>query len=261
MISRAEDLDGFSVLEGDEDEFAGQLELIGELHHQFAGQMLMATTIFNSWTTLRQLMAPNPDVHLPPTLGSAGDARDAAMTRFVREDPDRLARALDAIAQSLANFARKCIAAGANGVFLSVRDDRGEALESDPSLYDRLIRPGDLRILAAAERGSLNILHVCGQAHNFQRFAAYPVHMMNWADRYAGPPIAAVAGSVRPAICAGVDNLGTMVRGSPDDCAKEVADALRQAGGRPIMIAPGCTYDPQAVPEDNLRAIRRAVGD
>ena len=81
---------------------------------------------------------------------------------------------------------------------------------------------------------------------------------INWADRDAGPAIADVAGWVRPALCAGLDHLHTMVSGSPDDCVRQVADAVRQAGGRPIMIAPGCTFDP-AVPRENLHAIRRAV--
>ena len=38
-----------------------------------------------------------------------------------------------------------------------------------------------------------------------------------------------------------------------------MADAVRQAGGRHLLIAPGCTFDPAAVPPENLRAIRRAV--
>jgi hypothetical protein len=56
-----------------------------------------------------------------------------------------------------------------------------------------------------------------------------------------------------------LDNLGTMKDGSPEDCARQVAEALEQAGQRPTMVAPGCTFDPQAVPADNLHAIRRAV--
>ena len=62
-------------------------------------------------------------------------------------------------------------------------------------------------------------------------------------------------------VCGGLDNLGTMATGTPDDCAREVADAIDQAGGRPIMIAPGCTFDPLKVPAENLHAIRRAVED
>jgi uroporphyrinogen decarboxylase len=126
-------------------------------------------------------------------------------------------------------------------------------------IYDRLVRPGDLKILAAAQGGTFNILHVCGKAIDFKRFAGYPAQVLSWADRSAGPSIAEVAAWLRPAICAGLDNLGTMVTGSPDDCAQQVADAIGQAGERPIFVAPGCTFDPASVPAENLRAIRRAV--
>ncbi|MFQ6047860.1 MAG: uroporphyrinogen decarboxylase, partial [Phycisphaerae bacterium] len=83
--------------------------------------------------------------------------------------------------------------------------------------------------------------------------------VINWADRQAGPSIAYARDRVRPAICAGLDNLGTMVEGSPQDCAAQVRDALRQARGRPILIGPGCTYDPSKVPSENLQAICQAV--
>jgi len=259
VIADARDLDKLSVLGGDEESFGRQLELIGALAKRFAGGLLMTTTIFNAWSTLRQMTAPDTGVHGPPTMESTADPRDAAMSRLLRNAPQALGRALEAIAESTANFARHCLSAGADGVYLSVRDDWVDAPENGAGAYDRLVRPGDLKILAAAGHGTFNMLHVCGKALDFGRFAGYPVHVINWADRSAGPPIAEVAGWVRPAVCAGVDNLGTMVTGSPDDCARQVADAIAQAGARPIMIAPGCTFDPDAVPTENLHAIRRAV--
>jgi uroporphyrinogen decarboxylase len=259
VITSVEELDKFSVLAGDEDSFGRQLELIGELAKRFSGQLRMVTTVFNSWSTLRQMTAPDASTHGPPSLGTAADPRDLTMARFLREAPQSVARALNVVAESLANFAVHAIAAGADGVFLSVRDDWVDTPDNGAGTYDRLVRPGDLEVLRAAAGGSFNMLHVCGRAVNFERFATYPVHAINWADRYAGPSIAAVAGSIRPAIGAGLDNLGTMVSGTPDDCAREVRDALAQAAGHPIMIAPGCTFDPAAVPAANLHAIRQAV--
>ena len=259
VIAEAQDLDRLAVLRGDEDSFGRQLELIGQLAKRFRGELLMATTIFNAWTTLRNMTAPESGLHGPPSLKSTGDPRDAALSRLLREAPERLARALDVVAQSLANFARYCLAAGADGIFLSVRDDWVDTGENGLGTYDRLVKPGDLHILRAAQSGRFNILHVCGRARDFRRFAHYPVHVINWADRSAGPAIAQLAGWVRPALCAGVDNLGTLVTGTPDQCAREVEDALVQAGSRPIMIAPGCTFDPGLVPPENLHAIREAA--
>ncbi|MBN2368987.1 MAG: hypothetical protein JXO72_00700 [Vicinamibacteria bacterium] len=259
VIAGVDDLDRLSVRRGDEDAFGRQLELIGALSRRYHGRLCMATTVFSAWSTLRSMTVPRTDVHGPPALNSPRDPRDAAMTRFLREAPEALDRALEAIAESLSNFARHCLAAGADGVFLSVRDDWVDTPENGAGTYDRFVKPRDLRLLAGAGEATFNMLHVCGKALDFRRFAAYPVHVINWADRYAGPSIAEAIGMTRAAICAGCDNLGTMISGSPLDCAAEVDDALSQAGDRPIMIAPGCTFDPERVPPENLRAIRRAV--
>jgi uroporphyrinogen-III decarboxylase len=247
------------VLRGDEDSFGRQLELIRALAQRFGGQLRMATTVFNAWGTLRLLVAPPASSHGPPSLEETTDPRDVTMSRLLREAPQALAQALGVIAESLANFARRCLAAGADGVYLSVRDDWVDTPENGAGTYARLVQPTDLTILDGAVRGTFNLLHVCGRAVDFRRFAAYPVHALSWADRYAGPTIADVASWLRPAICAGLNNLGTMVTGTPEDCRREVADALAQAGGRPMIIAPGCTFDPQLVPAANLHAIRRAV--
>jgi uroporphyrinogen decarboxylase len=259
VITQAADLDRLSVLRGDEDTFGRQLELIGQLAGRYKGQLLMATTLFNPWTVVRNMTQPASKEHLPPSLEEGVDAREVAMARLLREAPQALERALEVVAESLGNFTRHCLQAGADGIFLSVRDDWVDTPENGPGTYDRLCRPTDSKVLAGAVSGSFNLLHVCGTAIDFARFGRYPVHAVNWADRYAGPSIAEAVGLIDGAICAGLDNLGTMKDGSPEDCARQVADALEQAGQRPIMVAPGCTFDPQAVPADNLYAIRSAV--
>jgi uroporphyrinogen decarboxylase len=170
-----------------------------------------------------------------------------------------VAGALATIAESLANFARNCLEAGADGIFFSVRDDWVDTPENGPGHYSRYVQPGDLGILDAVQNGSFNMLHVCGDPVDFKRFGSYPVHAVNWADRYAGPTIATVSPWLKPAVCAGLNNLGTMAAGSPEDCEREALNAIQQAGDRPIILAPGCTFDPETVPEDNLHAIRRIV--
>jgi uroporphyrinogen decarboxylase len=259
VVAGPEDLDRLRVLNGDEDTFGRQLELIRQLARRGAGQVRLPTTLFNPWTTLRHLTMPEPRRYGAPPPTDGPNPRDVLLSRLLREAPATLARALEVIAESLANFVRHALAAGADGVFLSVRDDWVDTPVNGAGTYDRLVRPGDLRVLEASAGGAFNVLHVCGRALDFRRFAAYPVHALNWADRWAGPAIADAAGWVGPAVCAGLDQVGTMVSGTPEDCAREVADAVRQAGGRPILIAPGCTFDPDAVPPENLPAIRRGV--
>jgi uroporphyrinogen decarboxylase len=126
-------------------------------------------------------------------------------------------------------------------------------------VYDETVFPTDLEILKAAAGAPFNMVHVCGRPMDFERFANYPAAVINWADRAAGPSIAYACEVAKPAVAGGVDNLKTMPEGTPQDCAAEVRDALRQAGDRPIIITPGCTYDPKRVPAENVKAIVAAA--
>lgn len=257
-IESIEDLASLTVLRGDEPEFSKQLDLLSDLRRAFQQRLLMATTVFNAWTCLRRLIRPSTSHNLP-NLDAASDQPSERIKELLSIDADAVEKAIRVIATSLANFVRRCLAAGADGVFLSVRDDWLSPAQGTCNVYDSLVRPNDLAILDAARTGTFNVLHVCGKAVDFPAFANYPVHVINWADRAAGPSIAEVRTWVKPAMCAGVDNLTTFPNGTPTDCMNEVADALAQAGNRPIIVAPGCTYDPERVPRENLEAVCRAA--
>ena len=259
-IRTASDLRDFPVLGGDEDGYGRQLDLLRALSAELKGKVLLSTTIFNAWAVLRRLATPKiADRHGPPTLGAPPTEADRRMDDLINEDRGAVGMALDSIAASQANFAAKCIEAGADGVFMSVRDDWVNTPQNGSNTYEELIRTGDGQILGAARNGRFNILHVCGVPQEFDTFASYPVHVLNWADRAAGPAIGDVVGKIRPTVCGGVDNLSTLLNGKPQDVAAEVRDALRQAGDRPMMITPGCTYDPEAVPDDNIHAMVSAA--
>ena len=258
-IQTVQDLASLPALRGDEPEFARQLELLEALHKELAGRVFMATTVFNAWATLRRLVTPRTKPPGPPSLTGEQDDASQTLSVFLAEDRQAVASALQIIAASLARFVGLCLGAGADGIFLSVRDDWVDTPANGAGTYAEIVRPTDLTILEAASAARFNLLHVCGRALNFEAFATYPVQVINWADRSAGPSIAAVRDRVKPALCAGVDNLETLVHGTPEQCADEVREAIAQAGRRPIIIGPGCTYDPEQVPRTNLEAVCAAA--
>ncbi len=178
----------------------------------------------------------------------------ATRSRACWRDPIAITNALNHIASSLAKFSKRCVEAGADGIYLSVRDDWVESAD-DPGLYDQLVRATDLAILQSAKAARFHLLHVCGKPLDLRRFGEYPVHAINWADRAAGPSIESAKSWLKPAICCGIDNLSTLPNGTAHDVEQQIQDALSQADDRPIMISPGCTYDPSRVPPKNLKAI------
>jgi len=259
-VRLAADLRDLPVLHGDEDGFSRQLDLIRALAAELKNQVYLVTTIFNAWAVLRRIVTPRTTkAHHPPAMKAGVDPAEARLSEWLAEDRAAVGMALDVIAASLTNFARRCLEAGADGIFLSVRDDWANSEANGENTYDEMVRLGDGQIITAARGGRFNMLHVCGVPRDFDSFAGYPVQAINWADRAAGPSIASVAGQIKPAICGGVDNLNTLPRGRPAEVEAEVRDALRQAGERPIIVSAGCTYDPDAVPEANLEAMVRAV--
>ncbi len=260
VVGSVADLKKIKALAGDHGEFAGQLEVLRQLRRRVGDDILTATTVFNTWAVLRKLVAPPDPRHGPPKLKDAEDARDRTIARLLREDRAAVKAALEAIGASLAAFAGACIAAGATGVFLSVRRDWVNDDENGQGTYDEMVRSTDLQILTAAASAAFNMLHVCGRPGTLEPFADYPAAVINWADRAAGPSIREAKRQIaKMALAGGVENLKTLPEGKPEDVAAEVRDAIKQAGERPILITPGCTYDPARVPAENLRAMVSAT--
>lgn len=253
------DLGGLPILRGDEAGYGLQLAVIRALAEELAGEFLLVTTLFNAWTTLRKMVTPPTTFGArPPVLRGPKAEADARMDALVAEDRSAVASALGAIAESHANFVAKCLQAGADGIFLSVREDRVNTPELGQRAYRELVEPTDLRILKEATSARFNILHACGVPCDLARLSRYPVHAINWADRAGGPAIREVAGKLDAVICGGVNNLETLPTGTPDQVADEVRDALHQAGDAPIILSPGCTFDPDVVPPANLDAMIEA---
>jgi uroporphyrinogen decarboxylase len=258
VLEDASDLSDLSELTGNEPELEDELEIVRTLKKEVGKEVPMIVTVFNSWATLRRLTAPESDIHGPPKI-VAEDERDALLTRMLKQDRHATQKALAKLARGLAKFSSFCVEAGADGIFLSVRDDWVDTPENGKGTYDTIVRSTDLDILKAVSSARFNILHVCGKALDFKRFTQYPAHVLNWADRYGGPSISEAKKLTTKALSGGVDNLNTLPNGTPEQVAAEARDAIAQAAGHPFMLTPGCTYDPNAVSDENLTAMIAAA--
>ena len=56
----------------------------------------------------------------------------------------------------------------------------------------------------------------------------------------------------------GLGQRTTLLNGTPEEVAAEVASAIEDTGGRGVLVAPGCSVPPRAR-EANLKAIVDAV--
>jgi uroporphyrinogen decarboxylase len=148
--------------------------------------------------------------------------------------------ALDAVTWTFAGFARACLGAGAEGVFLATTEwARRDVLSDDE--YAEFGRPFDLRVLDAVAGAPLNILHVCGADARVQELAGYPVAGVSWNVHAGGNPRPSAFLS-RIGDRVGIGGLSDESFTSPDEAhLRAEVDWLAAEAPRRWIAAGGCT--------------------
>ena len=126
------------------------------------------------------------------------------------------------------------------------------------SEYREFGEPYDRQVLDAAGGLWLNLAHLHGEDVMFELAAGYGTPIINWHDTETPPTLAEGLEHVRGAVCGGLRQWETMVRGTPEQVRAEARAAFEQTGGRRLILGTGCVT-PITAPRSNLRAARDIV--
>ena len=175
------------------------------------------------------------------------------------EHPVVIHEALSIIAENLAAHMRDIIAAGADGVFFSIQGATSAIMSEQQ--YREFGRPYDLMALRGAGNGWLNVLHVHGERDlMFEQILDYPVQVLSWSDRLAGPSLREARVMTSKCLMGGWNEFGPLSNGPEDQIEAEARDALAQTGGRKFILANGCSVPDETDPRW-LEAARAIVED
>jgi uroporphyrinogen decarboxylase len=202
------------------------------------------------WTVFSPLM-------VLPFLVHGG--RDAALA-LARSAPRETEAALGAMAETLAAYARACLAAGADGLFYATN----MATESLVSAQEcrRWQRPFDLRVLGAVAAAPFNLLHVCGTGIHFDEFADYPVTAFSWATVPGNPSLDTVHVRTGKAVVGGLPAKPEIASMKAEELATRARRAVDEMSGRWLLLGPDCSINPDtpepllAAAGDTVRAAR-----
>jgi uroporphyrinogen decarboxylase len=162
----------------------------------------------------------------------------------LQENPTILHEALSIIAENLRAHIADVIDAGADGVFFALQGCTRSIMTDEQ--YREFGRPYDLSALRGATNGWLNILHVHGERDlMFDQVLDYPVQVVNWSDRLAGPSLREARGLTNKCLMGGWHEFGPLSNGPADKILEEAQDAVAQTAGRKFILANGCS-----VPDD-----------
>ncbi|MDR7486587.1 MAG: uroporphyrinogen decarboxylase family protein [Armatimonadota bacterium] len=213
--------------------------------------------------TIRLLRKSLPDDLLLATIFSPLTiartlAGETALLRYLRDSVDETHEGLDIISEATAKFAEECLAAGADGLFFATQCASTAYMTIEE--YEEFARPYDLRVLDAARHAEIILLHIHGERIMFEQLTDYPVQIINWHDRRTDPSLKEARKLFSGTLAGGVDAMDTIGKGTPEQVVAEVRDAVAQVGVNKFIVSAGCVI-PIDAPEENVRAVRRAVED
>lgn len=189
-------------------------------------------------------------------LSQAKNLAGARLLADLRQQPEAVKAGLAVITESMLRFIEALKTTGAAGIFLAVQHASYDLLTE--AEYREFGRPFDLQILAATGGMWFNLIHLHGVNVMFDLVADYPAQVINWHDVETPPSLTEAAGRTKMALCGGLRQWETMLRGTPEIVQAEAQAALAASGGRRFILGTGCVT-PVTAPTCNILAARQAV--
>ena len=221
-----------------EEDFAPTVEVVRGLVEAAGQEALVVLTLYSPFMWARHL------------------AGDALLEQHLRDYPEEAAKALEVSAENVLTLVRATKKAGLDGFYASTQG--GEATRfAGTDIFERWIKPTDLRVWAEIGECAFNILHVCDFEEpyaNLTPFLDYPGHVVN-SPLHVGnrsmTPKEAAALFGRP-FMGGLERKEALATGSPED-ARRAAERVLAEKPELFVLGADCTV-PGETNWDNLKA-------
>ncbi len=239
-VTRAEDWLALQPLDPRAGALGDSLRVLTLIRAGLAADTPFIQTIFSPIAQARKLVGPD---HL---------------AAHVRLYPDEVKYALGVITETVLRYIEAAKREGVDGIFYAMQF--ASVSNFSRAEYREFGEPYDKQILDRVQDLWLNVIHLHGEAVFFDLAARYPAQVINWHDLETPPDLAGGQKQFSGAVCGGLRQWETMVRGTPEQVRAEARAALEQTGGRRFILGTGCVV-PTTAPRANLRAARASVGD
>lgn len=191
-----------------------------------------------------------------PFMCAGHTVGDDVLVQHIRENPEPVKKGIEIITESLRIFVRACIDAGVDGFYHSTQGGETSRFEGKP-FFEECIKPFDLSLMNEInEKCELNILHVCDYVDGYcdlTPFIDYPGDVVNCSLKLGDHLLTGqqVSEMFNRPFMGGVERLGTIATGTPEQVTVMVKQVLAEAPERTILGA-DCTI-PSTVNWENIK--------
>lgn len=183
-------------------------------------------------------------------------AERGTLAAHVRSEPTLMRSVYAAVADSLAMLASECLAAGADGIYYAALG--GERTSYTDHEFAQFVAPHDRLVLEAAGGDeNLNVLHICKEDINVDRFRDYPAAIVSWS--VTDNLLSIDAGRAvfnRATLLGGVQTSASVFTAGSDAEAAELAQSAVDAvtDRRRFILGGDCTL-PTSTPYSRIAAM------
>jgi uroporphyrinogen decarboxylase len=228
-----------------EKSFEPSLYLLKSLIKELQSEALIIQTLYSPYQMAKQAVPWN------------------ILVEHVNQDAESVCRGMENITLSLLHFVQAAARLGVDGFYTCTQGGETNRI-ADRALFNRTIKDHDMFLYKeAAQLVPYNIMHVCDFDGSYQdftlRFEDYPGKVVNVPPSADGKPLSLrQAGEIfRRPVMGGINRLGIISTGSPEDARKVALEALKDAPAN-VILGADCTVSPKT-PMENLRtAIKTA---
>lgn len=223
---------------------SAQIDCLRQVRAALGPQVPLLQTVFNPLSQAKNL---------------AGAER---LIVHLRQYPEAVLKGLQTIAETTSRFVESAMETGIDGIFYAVQHAQAGLLTRDE--YKTFGLPFDLTTTRPARALWCNLLHLHGLNIYFELVSdlspLFPI--VNWHDRETWPSLEQARNFQTsegfPQVSCGGISQKTIVFGDDAQVCREAADAIRQTGGRRLLLGTGCVV-PVIAPHGNILAARQSV--
>ncbi len=178
----------------------------------------------------------------------------------LRKYPEAVLKGLQAISETTRRFVEAAMDTGIDGIFYAIQHAQAGLLTQEE--YKAFGLPFDLETTLPANQLWCNLLHIHGLNIYFDLINEFLLSedlfpIVNWHDRETPPSLEEAQQRFPGVVCGGVSQK-TIVFGDQSQVKQEATDAIRQTGGRRLLLGTGCVV-PVIAPHGNIQAVKDVV--
>lgn len=233
QIQSPADLGKMQPIPHDDPIILREVELVKEICEQMKGEAVMLVTIHGIIASA---------FHALVGVEKNFEENRKLLVDYLRANPEGMKHVFGILADYLEYLSAECLKAGCDGIYYAALGAE-DFLFTDEE-YEAFIKPFELQILNAAKGAPCNVLHMCKDHLNLNRYKDYDAHIYNWGVFSDNPDLVEgrrIFGADKVYLGGLDDRDGVLVDGTDEKITAAVHQVMDTFGSKNWILGADCT--------------------